>query len=94
MIDEKTYKKLQWFGTTDNLIKVKDGYYVEDIQSVIEDLIYVIDAIEEARRDLELMIEENFYQQKTKKDGETNDKYNNNDNSMHDNIDACNNRER
>lgn len=60
MIDEKTYKKLEWFGTTDNLIKVKDGYYVKDIQSVIEDLIYVIEAIEEARRELALSIEENF----------------------------------
>lgn len=73
MIDEKTYKKLQWFGTTDNLIKVKDGYYVEDIQSVIEDLIYVIEAIEEARRELALSIEENFYQEKMKKDGGKNE---------------------
>lgn len=96
-IDKKVYKKIIKETNTDYGIKEEDGkFFVTDVQSVLENLFWIIEELRYEKREIELDRDENYIPRPTEdqEDGETNDKYNNNDNSMHDNIDACNNRER
>lgn len=61
MIDEKTYKNLQAYGAADYVIKVEnDEYYIKDIQSTLEELIYTIEILDDEKREIELDREENY----------------------------------
>lgn len=61
MIDERTYKDLQWHGAADNIIKVGNfEYYIKDIQSTLEELIYTIEKLEDEKREIELDRDENY----------------------------------